>query len=192
MRPNLLAVHLGVARLYSLRSTCARRKVGCVLVNDKGHVLATGYNGVPRGLTHCIDRPCPGAGLPSGTGLEKCEANHAEMNALLQCRDVHQIVDCVCTTAPCVTCVKLLLNTSCVNICFAEDYAHGSTSEKLWKAAGRSWYKIPTQLQRLSAAVVDAYSRMEGSDPGPMAGLTPLELEIARRSGHGDKGPDAQ
>lgn len=35
------------------RSTCCRRQVGCVLLNSRGHVLSTGYNGVAAGLPHC-------------------------------------------------------------------------------------------------------------------------------------------
>lgn len=37
------------------RSTCCRRQVGCVLLNSRGHVLSTGYNGVAAGLPHCND-----------------------------------------------------------------------------------------------------------------------------------------
>lgn len=42
-----------LAKITSLRSTCSRRRVGCVLLNGRGHVIATGYNGVAAGLPHC-------------------------------------------------------------------------------------------------------------------------------------------
>jgi deoxycytidylate deaminase len=77
---------LKMANLASERATCKRRKVGCILVNSKKHVIATGYNGVAAGQEHCIDNPCEGAQLKSGEGLDKCEAIHAEQNALLQCK----------------------------------------------------------------------------------------------------------
>lgn len=155
MRPNRDEYFLRMAELVATRSTCLRRNVGCVLVNSRGHVLATGYNGVAAGLPHCnqenpayhmaIDasdeeiRPrfqhihaCPGANSPSGTNLEGCEAIHAEENALLQCRDVWEINTCYCTTAPCFSCLKKLMNTGCWRIVFLEDYPQAEKSSQLW------------------------------------------------------------
>lgn len=127
-----------MARLVSERSTCARRQVGCVLVDSHRHVLATGYNGVPAGWRHCTDHPCPGAGGASGEQLDLCEAIHAEQNALLQCEDVQTIWTAYCTDSPCITCVKLLLNTACRRIVFIRPYPHGR-SETMWTQAGREW-----------------------------------------------------
>ena len=44
---------LKLALLTAQRTTCCRRAVGCVLLNARGHVLSTGYNGVAAGLPHC-------------------------------------------------------------------------------------------------------------------------------------------
>lgn len=138
MRPTHDEYFLDMAKLVSTRGTCARRKVGCVLVNSRHHVIATGYNGVPSGSPHCTDTPCAGANAPSGKGLELCEAIHAEQNALLQCHDVYSIDTCYCTASPCITCIKLLLNTSCQRIVFISEYPHPQ-SKVLWVAAGRTW-----------------------------------------------------
>lgn len=158
MRPNRDEYFLRMAELVATRSTCLRRNVGCVLVNQRGHVLATGYNGVAAGLPHCNheqslfrikDNPisysqteaeeylghphaCPGAQSPSGTNLDGCEAIHAEENALLQCRNVHEIDTIYCTTAPCFSCLKKLMNTSGWRIVFLEDYPHSEKSSQLW------------------------------------------------------------
>lgn len=157
MRPSKDQWALGLAKLTAQRSTCLRRAVGCVLLNARGHVLATGYNGVAAGQPHCNEElsyqnpawsknwvtshrhACPGATSPSGTNLEGCQAIHAEQNALLQCRDVYAIETCYCTTAPCLTCLKLLLNTSCQRIVFIDDYPHAQEAEALWTKAGRTW-----------------------------------------------------
>ena len=48
---------LEIANTVSQRGTCARRKVGCVLVDSANHIVATGYNGVPSGFIHCLDQP---------------------------------------------------------------------------------------------------------------------------------------
>ena len=124
-----------------------------MLLNKRGHVLATGYNGVAAGLPHCNDiatetfdsnaypNACAGADAPSGTDLDACQAIHAEQNALLQCGDVYQIHTVYVTASPCITCTKLLLNTGCQRIVFVEAYPH-SQAQALWEGAGRTWQKI--------------------------------------------------
>ena len=169
MRPTKDQWGLDLALVTSKRATCLRRQVGCVLVNERGHVLATGYNGVAAHQPHCnevvmvgadfkqlgsdplVQTPsrmvethphaCAGAHSPSGTNLDGCQAIHAEQNALLQCRDVWSIHTCYVTASPCMTCVKLLLNTSCERIVFAEAYPHKEASE-LWLRSGRAWVQL--------------------------------------------------
>lgn len=122
-----------IAKVVSTRSTCVRRAVGCVLINDLDQIVATGYNGRQRGAPNCIDRPanhCPGWNSVSGERLDSCEAIHAEQNALMQCADVNAIRGCYVTTEPCVHCVKMLLNTSCLFIVYVEPYAAGGAT--LW------------------------------------------------------------
>lgn len=49
-------------------------------------IIATGYNGAPRGTSNCIDEPyCERMTkkIPHGERYELCRAVHAEMNALL-------------------------------------------------------------------------------------------------------------
>jgi len=75
-----------MARFAALRGTCARRTVGCVLVDARHHVLSTGYNGVPSGEPHCTDHPCEGACDESGD-TSRCKAIHAERNAVDQLKD---------------------------------------------------------------------------------------------------------
>jgi dCMP deaminase len=146
MRPSVDNYFIDMAKLVATRGTCIRRKVGCVLVNKRNHVIATGYNGVAAGFTHCLDHPCPGADQPSGSGLDMCEASHAEQSALLQCRDVYEIHTLYSTTSPCIQCIKLLLNTSCQRIVFAEEYPHG-ISKQLWLSAGREWVQHGAEVQ---------------------------------------------
>ena len=102
---------LNMARLASLRSTCKRRQVGCILVDSNNHVVATGYNGVPKGFTHCLDNPCKGATAKSGTQLEDCWAVHAEMNAMLQLQSTDELTAYL-TVTPCFSCAKVLANSN--------------------------------------------------------------------------------
>ena len=146
MRPGIEAWAIDMALVTAQRSTCVRRHVGCVLLNQRGHVLATGYNGVPSGFKHCNEgNQCPGGFAKSGEDLDRCFAIHAEANALLQCGDVHQIDTAYVTTSPCIACCKLLLNTGCRRIVFAEEYAHADAKD-LWESAGRLWVSINTSL----------------------------------------------
>lgn len=144
MRPTKDDWAMQLAVITATRATCCRRKVGCVLTNARGHVIATGYNGVAAGLPHCNENhPCEAANAPSGTNLDGCGAIHAEQNALLQCKDVYDIDTCYVTASPCVTCTKLLLNTSCRHIVFLEAYPHNSP-QTLWRGAGREWIQLPS------------------------------------------------
>jgi dCMP deaminase len=157
MRPNFPEYFMAMAVLVSSRATCGRRRVGCVLTDKHNHVIATGYNGVAKGAKHCLDEPCPGRFCPSGTGLDLCEAIHAEANALLQCRDTQAIVRAFVTASPCVHCVKLLLNTSCQEIYFLEAYPH-SDAQRLWESQGRLWKQVYIDIEAPISSLVSSKS----------------------------------
>jgi dCMP deaminase len=113
-RPSWNEYFLEVATLVAKRSTCLRRKVGAVLVKDK-RILATGYNGAPSGLKHCLDIGCLRGRLkiPSGERQELCRGLHAEQNALIQA-SLHGISvkesTFYVTNQPCAICAKMLIN----------------------------------------------------------------------------------
>lgn len=139
MRPSLDAVMLGVALCLAHRATCIKLAVGCVLTDRYGRIVGSGYNGVPRGMAHCIDTPCAGATAPKGADL--CQGVHAEQNALLTCRDPEQIKACYTTHAPCLRCTKMLLNTSCEAIIYHNN-GFELPAKELWLASGRTWTQI--------------------------------------------------
>ena len=56
-RPSWDQYFMTITRQVAERSTCTRAKVGAVIVRDK-NILATGYNGSPAGLPHCLDVGC--------------------------------------------------------------------------------------------------------------------------------------
>ena len=169
MRPTKDEWALKLALVTAQRATCTLKQVGCVLLNARGHVLATGYNGTAASLPHCEHPPAPVCQvcrkpLPwykdrysevcsycsSWTFLDTdtiqlpgtCEVIHAEQNSLLQCRNVYDIDSAYVTAEPCVTCAKLLLNTSCQRIVFKEKYPT-SDGLDLWAKAGRIWLCMP-------------------------------------------------
>ena len=115
-----------IAFLVAERSTCLRRQVGAVAVLDK-RILATGYNGVPAGVTHCEQVGClrDQLHIPSGERHELCRGLHAEQNVIIQAA-VHGIslrgAELYCTTMPCLICSKMLINCGITHIYYAHGY----------------------------------------------------------------------
>lgn len=128
-----------LAHMVAERSTCLRRKVGAVAVKDK-RMLATGYNGAPAGISHCLDIGClrEKMGIPSGQRHELCRGLHAEQNVIIQAA-THGVdisgSDIFCTTQPCLICTKMLINCKVKNIYFAEGYPD-ELSQEMIKEAG--------------------------------------------------------
>lgn len=84
-RPNKDEYYLDIAASVAKRSTCLRRRYGAVIVNND-EIIATGYNGSPRGEKNCCDTgECwrEAHHIPHGEQYEKCVSVHAEMNAII-------------------------------------------------------------------------------------------------------------
>lgn len=76
--------YLGIAEAVLKRSTCLKRQYGAVIVkNDE--IIATGYNGSPRGTKNCCDTDvCKRMEVPHNTGdYSDCCSVHAEQNAII-------------------------------------------------------------------------------------------------------------
>lgn len=138
-RPCWDEYFMDIACLVSRRSTCCRRQVGAVLVRDK-RVLATGYNGAPTGLPHCLDIGClrEELGVPSGERHELCRGLHAEQNVIIQAA-YHGVsikgATLYCTNLPCSICCKMLINAGIREIKYQDGYAD-TMAEDMIKAAG--------------------------------------------------------
>ncbi len=126
-RPSWDEYFMEVAELAARRSTCLRRNVGAVVVLDK-RIIATGYNGAPRGIMHCEERGgClrEKMGIPSGERHELCMALHAEQNAIIQAASMGQSIEgstIYVTHQPCVICAKMIINAGIRRIVVREGY----------------------------------------------------------------------
>ena len=131
-----------MAELTAKRSTCLRRQVGAVIVKDR-HIIATGYNGVPRGLKHCEEKGgClrQQLGVPSGQRHELCRALHAEQNAIIQAATLGQSIEdgtIYVTHQPCVICAKMIINAGLKRIVVREAYPDEMATEILDEAGIR-------------------------------------------------------
>ena len=93
-RPGWDEYFMEMAILTAKRSTCLRRQVGAVIVQDR-HIIATGYNGAPRGLEHCGQR----------------EGGHSIEGATIYI-----------TNQPCIICAKMIINAGIKRIVVKEGY----------------------------------------------------------------------
>ena len=138
IRPSWDEYFLRIAAEVATRSTCLRRQVGAILVRDK-RILTTGYNGAPRGITHCSQVGClrEKRGIQSGERHELCRGLHAEMNALLQAASHGVNIESAavyCTNCPCSLCVKMLINCGVTRIVTRADYPDDLAKELLDEA----------------------------------------------------------
>ncbi|MCX8205336.1 MAG: cytidine/deoxycytidylate deaminase family protein [Candidatus Nezhaarchaeota archaeon] len=128
-----------MARLASRRSTCLRRQTGAVLVRDN-RVVATGYNGAPKGLPHCSETGCVREELkvPSGQRHELCRGLHAEQNAIIQAA-VFGVstrgATLYTTTYPCSICAKIIINAEVAEVVYDDEY-EDELAKQMLKQAG--------------------------------------------------------
>jgi dCMP deaminase len=138
-RPSWDEYFMNIAGLVARRSTCIRRQVGAVLVRDR-RVLATGYNGAPTGLRHCLDLGClrQQHSIPSGERHELCRGLHAEQNAIIQAA-LHgvSVKDAVlyCTNHPCIICAKMIINAGIRSVLIQDRY-RDTMAEDILQEAG--------------------------------------------------------
>ena len=126
---------MDITKRVATRSTCLRRAVGAILVHDK-RIIASGYNGGPTGLAHCLDIGClrEKLGIPSGQQHELCRGIHAEQNAIIQAARYGVSIEgatLYCTTQPCTQCTKMLINAGITEIVYAEGYPDDLARELL-------------------------------------------------------------
>ena len=124
-----------ICKAVAFKSPCLSRQIGSILVRDKS-IVATGYNGPPRGIPHCglerfdlderfsymksersdFEKCCPRRVFEfgSGKGLELCTATHAEVNCIVNAARLGVSVlgttmymNCVVS---CQECTKVLIN----------------------------------------------------------------------------------
>lgn len=123
-RPSKDEYYINIAKVINTRSTCLRSHFGAVLVKDD-QIIATGYNGSPRGDDNCSDlNVCERTklGLKRGENYELCRAIHAEDNAITSAGRQGALGatmylagwsvtrNCKCSPQPCLMCARKIRN----------------------------------------------------------------------------------
>lgn len=90
---------------------CSRRRVGALVVNDRGELVGTGWNGLTEGS--CTKGDCPRgrlsySELEADAPYDNCDAIHAEDSAMRSAGDKCQGATLLVTCEPCADCKKLI------------------------------------------------------------------------------------
>lgn len=114
---------MSIAILASVRSSCNRLNVGCVLVKNN-RILAMGYNGFLPGAIH-----------KSYVRNNHEQATvHAEQNAITDAASRGVSVNnsiAYITHYPCINCFKILVSSGINEIIYLEDYKNDDLIEKI-------------------------------------------------------------
>lgn len=137
-RPSWDEYFMAIVTQVATRSTCRRRQIGAVIVKDK-RILATGYNGAPSGLAHCLEVGClrDDCRAESGERHELCRGLHAEQNAIIQAA-LHGVsikgAMIYSTHQPCTLCAKMIINSGIRHILYLSPYPDELAVELLREA----------------------------------------------------------
>lgn len=120
---------LGVARAVGGRSLCTRAQVGAVIVGRDQRILATGYNGPPRGFAHgdvgCSTGWCLRAtavDVEPDADYRDCPSLHAEANAISVSDYSSRAQGTLYVTSHiCFTCAKLIANSGIIRVVVKSD-----------------------------------------------------------------------
>lgn len=139
-RPDWDTYFMSIARVVALRANCVRRRVAAVLVKDR-QIIATGYNGTPRGVRNCSEGGCARCAgtAASGASLGDCVCCHAEENAITQAAYHGTAVrgaTLYCSLSPCLLCVKMIINSGIAEVVYQEEYEFSGQSRALLAEAG--------------------------------------------------------
>lgn len=112
-----ILAHISAARAYASASKAVRRRVGAVLVKANNPV-ASGWNGMPKGMDNCCETQDGQASRP--------EVVHAEVNTylkLIKLNESSEGSDLYVTCLPCESCAKFMIeHTLTRRVFFAETY----------------------------------------------------------------------
>lgn len=128
------AYYMHIAFAVRQRANCTGNRVAALIVRDN-RVISTGYNGVPQGMTNCVDGGClrcknPGGRFPSGVGYDLCICVHAEQNALLSAARFGIAVEhatLYTTMQPCFGCAKELAQVKIQQVIYLHPWTPSDT-----------------------------------------------------------------
>ncbi len=135
-RRSKINYYLDIAQTVTGRGTCLRKNFGAIIVKDDV-IIATGYNGAPRGRQNCCDMQfClrDQMNIPRGERYELCRSVHAEANAIIAAprermlgSDLYLVCvdgktgELVSGTTSCQMCKRLVINAGIERVIVREN-----------------------------------------------------------------------
>ena len=171
--------YLGVALAVRRKANCTGNRVAAVIVKNK-RIIATGYNGVPEGMTNCLDGGClrcsnPGGQFKSGTRYDLCICVHAEQNALLSAARFGIAVEgayLYTTMQPCFGCAKEILQANISRVFYLHPWVPSDSDPTLDLEMKNEYDKILAKLD---------IRKLKFDDPVANWAVTTLRLEAAKK-----------
>ena len=118
-RKDKVNYYLDIADAVRSRSTCLRRQYGAIIVASD-EIVATGYNGAPRGRKNCDELGMctrQKLNIPAGERYELCRSVHAEANAIISASRKETIGSTLYLVGRDAASGELLTNTTCCSMC---------------------------------------------------------------------------
>ncbi|MFH1649681.1 MAG: cytidine/deoxycytidylate deaminase family protein [Candidatus Woesearchaeota archaeon] len=140
-RPSWDAYFLDIMHTAAKRGNCDRGRTAAVIVKDK-RLVATGYVGAPAGLPTCdeVGHLMKTVYDERGGQHQHCvRTTHAEANAIAQAARHGTSVEGATVymkLAPCLDCVKLMINAGIKRIVAEKRYHADHDSVQMLKDAG--------------------------------------------------------
>jgi dCMP deaminase len=146
MKDHWIKRYISLAKEISSWSKDPSRKIGAVAVSTKGQVLATGYNGFPRGIFDTADRY-------NNRSVKYAYVVHAEMNCIYNATYNGVSLDgasiYVWGLPPCSECAKGIIQVGIRHVYWSTDQeippvwlASLNTTEEMFAEAGLKITKV--------------------------------------------------
>lgn len=71
---------------------------------------------------------------------------HAEINALIRCKEHNNIAVCYTTILPCTPCMKALMNTGCHTIVYGQSHDMEHYVRDMWFRTGRTIRQLASPI----------------------------------------------
>lgn len=147
---------MGIASLSALRSKDPVTKVGACIADEKNHVLALGYNGMPVG---CDDKKMPwGKTASSVLDTKYPYVCHAELNAIFNSKGRNlENSRLYVTLFPCCECAKAIIQVGIKKVIFKKiDKEEKDTiiaAKKMFKMTGVEFEQFESKKLKIEIEV---------------------------------------
>jgi dCMP deaminase len=136
--PSFDRYYIDLAEAVSRRANCLGKRVGAIIIVGN-RIVSTGYNGVPEGMTNCMEGGCQVCSSKkqardkenghskkaNGKNYDDCICVHAEQNALMSAARFGITIEggiLYTTWQPCFGCAKQMLQAKIQKIVFKNDF----------------------------------------------------------------------